>query len=223
MRVATPRGAVTAVLHGDGDVLVVLGPGAGAPYDSGFMRAASDHLEAAGLAVGRFNFPYAESGRKAPDPAPVLEATYAAVAGTLRRRRRWRAVVLGGKSLGGRIASQVVAAGEPADALLFLGYPLHPPGRPDRLRTAHLARVRVPMLFVQGSRDPFCPLDTLERVRADLTAATEVVVVDDGDHSFRLRRNSGRSDEEALAQACGAAAAWVWRTVAGRGDPSGER
>lgn len=111
--------------------------------------------------------------------------------------------------MGGRISSHVVSAGLKVDGLVFLGYPLHPPGRPDRVRDQHLYSIDSPMLFVQGTRDPFCPLNTLDNVRSKIPAPTEVAVIDDGDHSFKVRKSSGRSTMDAWTEAVGAVTNWT--------------
>ncbi|MFN2587373.1 MAG: alpha/beta family hydrolase [Actinomycetota bacterium] len=198
---------------GDGRAVVVLAHGAGAGMRSDFMTFMAKALAAARLLCVRFEFPYVRAGRKAPDKAPVLEGSYAAVAEHARRVADDRPLVLGGKSMGGRIASQAVAAGAPADGLVFHGYPLHPPGRPDRLRTAHLPDAGVPMLFVEGSRDPFCPLETLRGVLDELALDAEVAVVDGGDHSFKVRSSSGRTTREAWAEAAARTVAWIDRKL----------
>lgn len=211
MKLDTAAGAVSAARDGPGDarVAVVLGHGAGAGMDSDFMVAMARGLAERHIAVWRFNFAYVERGRRAPDRQDVLERTYADVVEHVRAREGAAKLVLGGKSLGGRIASHVVASGTRADGLLFLGYPLHPPGRPDRIRDAHLRAIETPMLFVEGTRDPFCPLDTLERVLATLAAPADVAVIEDGDHSFKVRKSSGRGTPEAWAEVVDAAAAWT--------------
>ncbi len=175
------------------------------------MEFVASELAARAVRVTRFNFAYVEARKKTPDRQPVLETTYAAVLEHVRREERPQRLFLGGKSLGGRIASHVVAGGLAADGLVFLGYPLHPPGRPDRLRSAHLNEISVPMLFVEGTRDPFCPLETLEKVRADFTAPVEIAVIDGGDHSLRTRKSSGRSTEEAWGEAVEQVADWIRR------------
>ena len=207
----TPAGPVSAVFDGPKDAasLLVLAPGAGADIHSDFMSFFADCLGGNGLRVCRFNFRYLEMGRKAPDRQPVLESTYAAVAGFLAAEPG--RVYLGGKSMGGRIASHVAASGTACDGLVFLGYPLHPPGKPEKLRDAHLHDVKVPMLFVEGTRDPFCPLTTLETVRAELPAPSEVHVIEGGDHSLKVPKSSGRSAQDAWAEACSAIAAWIGR------------
>jgi uncharacterized protein len=184
---------------------VVLGHGAGAGMKSDFMETIAQALGSRGIRVCRFNFPYMEQGRKAPDRQPVLEEAFERVVQAMAPKGR--CLVLGGKSLGGRIASHV-AAGVGARGLVFLGYPLHPPGRPDRIRDAHLKDLDVPMLFVEGTRDPFCPLETLDRVRAGISHS-DLTVIQDGDHSLKVRKSSGRSTEEAWAEAAGACADWI--------------
>lgn len=207
----TPHGSVSALLQGpgDADTLIVLAPGAGAGITHPFMESVAQGLSDKGLRVGRFNFVYLEQGKKSPDRQPILEETYRSAVEALAPEREARKLVLGGKSMGGRIASHVVEDGLKADGLVFLGYPLHPPGRPERIRDKHLHDIKIPMLFVEGTRDPFCPLDTLEKVRAELSAPTELFVVDDGDHSFKVRKSSGRSTEEALNEVVAKVAEWV--------------
>lgn len=177
---------------------------------SDFMRETAGRLGEDGYRVCRFNFHYSEIGRRSPDRQSVLEVTYRAVIDEVAGG--FHTVVIGGKSMGGRIASTVAAAGARVDGLVLLGYPLHPPGRPEKIRKAHLGDVTVPMLFVEGTRDPFCPLGTLEEVLADVTAPTEVVVIEDGDHSFKVRKSSGRSTPDAWAEAAGAVAGWLRAT-----------
>ncbi|MBW3595611.1 MAG: dienelactone hydrolase family protein [Actinobacteria bacterium] len=211
-KIDTPAGPVSVAFDGphESRVLLVLAPGAGAPMDSDFMRDVASMIAADGVRVCRFNFVYQELGRKAPDRQNVLEDTYRAVIGGLRPDTA--TLVAGGKSLGGRIASMVAAAGADVDGLVFLGYPLHPPGKPERIRKSHLPSISVPMLFVEGTRDPFCPLATLEDVRAELTAPNEVAVIDDGDHSFKVRKTSGRSTSDSWAEVAAATATWLRET-----------
>src|SRR5262245_12036930 len=131
------------------DTAVVLAPGAGSDMRHPWLVAVADALSQRGFSTVRFNFPYKERRGRIPDPAPVLEACYRAVLAQLREDRELdaRRLMIGGKSMGGRMASHLAAAGEPVDGLLFLGYPLHPAGKPDKLRVAHLGRISVPMLF----------------------------------------------------------------------------
>lgn len=184
--------------------------------DSDFMAAIAQGLAAHGLRVCRFEFPYMRAGRKAPDRQEVLEAAYLAALDRLDAETASELpLLLGGKSLGGRIASHVVGRTSAA-GLVFLGYPLQPPGKPQQARTANLAAVSVPMLFVQGSRDPFCPLPALERFLATHRGPTELAVIEGGDHSFKPPRASGRSAQEAWQEAVDAVARWTLSVASGR-------
>jgi predicted alpha/beta-hydrolase family hydrolase len=138
-----------------------------------------------GIACLRFNFPYKERGSKAPDPPPVLLDAWRSA---FRQAQELGGPVwVSGKSMGGRIGSMAVAEGMPAVGLVFLGYPLHPPGKPERLRDAHLEDVGVPMLFIQGTRDSFARWDLLERVVKRLDDRAVLYPIEGGDHSFRVR------------------------------------
>jgi len=172
---------------------LILGHGAGAGQRSAFMVSMSRALAALGIDVVTFNFLYTEQQRRIPDRAPVLEACYRSVIDAVRREiesARAR-LFIGGKSMGGRIATQVAAADRdlPVAGLILLGYPLHPPGRPDQRRDRHLPSVGRPMLFVQGSRDGFGTPAELSPVLAPLDQKATLHVVDGGDHSFKLSRN----------------------------------
>jgi uncharacterized protein len=210
-KVETARGPVSLRVDGspDAPALVVLAHGAGAGLDSDFMAFMADALVDHGLQVARFNFAYIEQGRKSPDKADVLEETFRAVIDSLADERAGKKLVLGGKSMGGRIASQVVAAGTEADGLVFHGYPLHPPGKPERMRDEHLRSIGVPMLFIEGTRDPFCPLPTLEKVLEKVPAPTEMAVIDGGDHSYKVRKSSGRTTKDAWTEAADATTRFV--------------
>ena len=150
-------------------------------------------LAARGIDTVTFNFLYTEQRRRVPDPNGRLEACFRAVIGAVRNRMSaGEKLTIGGKSMGGRIASQVAAAGlGDLAGLVFLGYPLHPPGRPDRLRAAHLGQVKAPMLFVQGSRDAFGTPDELQPIIKELDPSADLYVVEGGDHSFRVPRTLG--------------------------------
>ena len=207
----SPHGPGAGLMEGplDAPCLVVLAPGAGAPMTHEFMEVMAKGLAARSLRVCRFDFLYQRAGRRSPDRQPVLEDTYRAVVEGLSSERHGKLLVAGGKSMGGRIASHIAATGAPVDGLLFLGYPLHPPGRPDKLRDRHLYDVMAPMLFVEGDRDPFCPLDTLEVVRERLPGPSEVAVIADGDHSFRVRKSSGRTTPQAWDEVIERSGAWI--------------
>ena len=194
--IETSRGETAALLAvpAGAHALVALGHGAGAGMGSPFMQGIARALRDAGVATLLFDFPYMHAGRRSPDPAPALVATWRAVAAAAGERTDLP-IVVGGKSLGGRIASIAVSEGMAAHGLVFLGYPLHPPGRPDRVRDEHLDRVSVPMLFVQGTRDAFARPDLLAAVLGRLGDRARIVTVDGGDHSFRVpggERDGGR-------------------------------
>ena len=207
----TPAGDVSVKFDGPASApaWLVLAHGAGADMSHPFMETVAADLGARGIRVCRFNFVYMEMGRKAPDRQPVLEQTYLSVVRRVREESGRARLFAGGKSMGGRIASHVSALGEPLDGLVFLGYPLHPPGRPERIRDAHLPDVTAPMLFVEGTRDPFCPLETLDTVLERLDTPTEVAVIEDGDHSFKVPKSSGRTSKEALTEVVEVVAGWI--------------
>lgn len=195
---------VTGALHrpaggGDPVVAVALAHGAGNDMDHPLLTHLAAGLAGAGHAALRFNFPYREQGRKSPDGQKVLEATWLAAAAALREALEPTvpAVLAAGKSMGGRVASQLAADGRLAvDGLVLLGYPLHAPGKKDRPRDAHLYALTCPLLFFNGTRDSLCDRPTLERVLAAVSAPWELEVIEGGDHSFRLPKGATLSPRE---------------------------
>ena len=179
--------------------MLILAHGAGADQHHRFMVAFAEGLAARGVEVVTFNFPYTEAKRGAPDKPPVLQACWRDVIAAVRPSLRGRKLAIGGKSMGGRIASMVAAQAPVADALVFLGYPLHPPKRPDQLRSKHLPEIAAPMLFVQGTRDPFGGPDELRPILSGLPATIHEVA--GGDHSFAVLKKSGRTEAEVFAEA----------------------
>ena len=190
---------------------LVLAHGAGADMNHEFMAYFAEELGSDSLAVARFNFRYIEAGRRSPDKQPVLEDTYRDVVQEIIDDRSLQRLFIGGKSMGGRIGSHIVASGTKANGLVYLGYPLHPPGRPERIRDVHLGDIKAPQLFVEGTRDPFCPLDTLAEVIGKRKLKADVVVIDDGDHSLKVRKSSGRSTKQAWDEAIEAITTWIGR------------
>jgi predicted alpha/beta-hydrolase family hydrolase len=186
-RIETPQGPVSAILEGaEGGPVLVMAQGAGGTMRTALLDGFAAGLAAAGVACLRFNFAYSEAGKRSPDREPALRAVWAAAfeRGTGLGGPVWA----GGKSMGGRIASMMVADGElEAAGLVLVGYPLHPPGKPDRIRDKHLDRVDVPMLFLQGTADPFARWDLLTGVLERLGNRGTLRPVDGGDHSFRVR------------------------------------
>ena len=200
------------------DLTLILAHGAGAPQTHPFMTAFARGLSSRGVRVVTFNFSYMERGRRVPDPGARLEACWRAVIAEVRKRQpdTGSRLFVGGKSMGGRIASQVVArdtrdgTSSGVDGLILLGYPLHPPGRPEKLRDAHLPSIDVPMLFVQGSRDAFGTPDELRPVLAGCSSA-ELFVVDGGDHSFRVRGKNAPTEAEIHSTVQDAIIGWCGR------------
>jgi len=193
-------------------ITLILGHGAGANQTSPFMVTFATALASRGIDIVTFNFLYSEHGRRIPDPTSRLEMCHRSVIDAVRDRRKSNAerLAIGGKSMGGRIASQVAAAGAGELAgLVFLGYPLHPPGRSDRLRDAHLPAVKAPMLFVQGSRDAFGTPDELQPIIARLRPAAELYVVEGGDHSFKVPKRAGVGQQEVYAAIQDYVAEWL--------------
>jgi predicted alpha/beta-hydrolase family hydrolase len=196
----TRDAAVTALVYSASeprvDATLILAHGAGAGQHSAFMTTFARALAGLGVDAVTFNFLYTEQQRRIPDRRPALEACYAAVCAAVRGEveSAERALFIGGKSMGGRIATHVAAAGlvEPLRGIVLLGYPLHPPGRPGDRRDSHLPDVKCPMLFVQGSRDAFGTPAELESVIPTLKAPASVHEVTGGDHSFKVSTNASR-------------------------------
>jgi len=200
-------------------VTLILGHGSGVGQTSDFIVRFAHGLAARGIDVITFNFLYREQGRRIPDPNDRLEACWRAVIDAVRERMKSGAheLAIGGKSMGGRIASQVAASGVGDLAgLVFLGYPLHPPGRPDRLRAKHLPDIKAPMLFVQGSRDTFGTPDELRPIIAPLEPPADLYVVEDGDHSFKVRKRAGVGQQDIYRAIQDHIAAWLREVVAVR-------
>ncbi|PIW25754.1 MAG: alpha/beta hydrolase [Rhodospirillales bacterium CG15_BIG_FIL_POST_REV_8_21_14_020_66_15] len=183
---------------------IALAHGAGAPMDSPFMEAFTEGLAARGLRCARFEFPYMAQRRvdgvkRPPNPARVLLETWREVIAEIGREN----LVVGGKSMGGRVASMVAAEleaeGAPVRGVVCLGYPFHPPGKPEKLRTAHLQSLRTPTLICQGARDPFGTAAEVPAYR--LPKAIRLCWLPDGDHGFKPRKASGRTERQNWDQA----------------------
>ncbi len=200
---------ISVSLHGEGKCAVVLGPGAGGTRSTPQLLAAAASLDPARYTTLLFNFPYQEARRKFPDPAEVCEQTVGVVAAHARGVLGARKVVLGGRSMGGRMASQAVAKGLVCDGLAFLAYPLHPPGQETKLRDAHLGAVRVPMLFLQGTRDEFARLDLLKATVGRLGANSELALFEDADHSFKTPRGAASNSKQTEAAVFARLARWL--------------
>jgi predicted alpha/beta-hydrolase family hydrolase len=197
-------------------VTLILGHGAGADQTSNFMVTFAGELATRGIDTVTFNFLYKEQSRRIPDPTAKLEACYHAVIKAVRDRNSssGNRLAIGGKSMGGRIASQVAAAGTGDLAgLVFLGYPLHSPGRSDRLRASHLPQVKAPMLFVQGSRDAFGTPEELRPIISQLEPSADLYVVEGGDHSFKIPKSAGVRQQDVYRAIQDRIETWLRATI----------
>lgn len=189
----------------------VMAHGAGNDMNNPLLCFVHTGLASEGLLTIRFNFPYKEQGKKAPDVAAKLERSFRALLmhvhdeETLKPRR----LFIGGKSMGGRIASHLAAQGEKVAGLIFLGYPLHPPSQPHKLRIAHLKEVSCPMLFISGSKDPFCQLNVLKQALKPLKVKTDLHIIEGGDHSFQVPQRAGRTEKEVWQEIVGVISQWI--------------
>jgi predicted alpha/beta-hydrolase family hydrolase len=211
--VAVGEHNVTAVFdpatRGTAQPAFLFAHGAGGNMADRGMLVLTELLRGLGIHVVRFNFPYAERNSRRPDPMPLLTDCIAAVAARARREidaTRW---VLGGRSMGGRAASMLVADGFACDGLLLLAYPLHPAGHPEKLRDAHLPRIATPVLCFNGTRDPLCERALMDAVVARLASNWTMHWLDGADHSFHVTKSSGRDDAAVLDEIGTATSAWL--------------
>jgi len=189
--------------------LFVCAHGAGGSMSDRGMLATANALREQGIGVVRFNFLYKERSRGRPDPMPVLMETTAAVVARVREELSPERLVIGGRSMGGRAASMLAADGYAADGLLLLAYPLHPAGHPEKLRDAHLAKIRMPVLAFSGTRDPLCTPELMERALQTVTAPWDMRWIDGADHSFHVLKSSGTNDEAVMDALAASSAAWL--------------
>ena len=186
------------------EIGVVLGHGAGGNMHAPFLRYFHEAIAETGYPCLKFNFFYSEARRKVPDNRKVLISCYEEAMNAMPCKR----IVIGGKSMGGRIASYL-GAGEGVSGLLFLGYPLHPPGKLDQLRDEHLFSIRKPMLFVSGTKDPFARFDLLESTIGKIGDYATPYYVPDGGHSFEVPKKSGKSEAIVLSSVRDAILEWL--------------
>ena len=195
----------------DARLLYVLAHGAGAGMRHPFLESISQRLAEQGIATLRYQFPYMERRSRRPDPPAVAAATVRAAVAEAARIAPDLPLVAGGKSFGGRMTSTAQAE-EPLPGvrgLVFLGFPLHPPGRPDDKRAEHLAHVQVPVLFLQGTRDDFAALKLLQPLVKGLGERATLHLVEGGDHSFRVLTKSGRSEGEVMGEVVSTIVEWA--------------
>jgi predicted alpha/beta-hydrolase family hydrolase len=190
-----------------------VGHGAGAGQNSPFMVRTAEGLAARGIAAATFDFPYMTARKSGPDRPPVLEQAWRDAIARARTELAGLPLFIGGKSMGGRIASQVASQGvEGVSGLVFLGYPLHPPGKPEQRRDAHLPAIAQPMLFVQGSRDPF---GTADEIRALLPALQHATLheIPNGDHSFKVSGRGAPKPDQVLNGILDMVKSWIFERV----------
>lgn len=195
----------------DAKALLVLAHGAGAGMRHPFLEKISELLGERGVATYRYEFAYMEKGSGRPDPPAVAQARVREAVGEAAGAVPGVPLFAGGKSFGGRMTSQAQAA-DPLPGvrgLVFLGFPLHPPGRPGTSRADHLDEVKIPMLFLQGTRDEFAGLDLLRPVVQGLGERATLHLIDDGDHSFKVRKKSGRSEADVMNDLATQIASWA--------------
>jgi uncharacterized protein len=193
--------------------LLVLAHGAGAGMNHPFLEKLALELSAVGVASFRYQFPYMEQRRRVPDRPPVLTATVRAAVRTAEETSPDLPILAGGKSMGGRMTSQAAAEHPPefrsVRGLVFFGFPLHPPGRPGTKRAEHLAQVRTPMLFLQGTRDQFADLTLLRPICANLGDRASLHVIETADHSFHVLKSSGKTDAQVVRELAQSVRAWA--------------
>jgi len=182
-------------------VVFVCAPGAGGHKDDRAMLATAAALDAHGLEVVRFNFPYRERGARRPDPMPTLRSAFESVVARARGDFPQCKLIIGGRSMGGRVATLLAADGFACDGLLLFAYPLHPAGQPEKLRDAHLPRIEVPVLCFNGTRDALCRRDLMERALETVTTEWQMRWIDGADHSLK--------SERPMHEMADAVAAWV--------------
>lgn len=189
---------------------LILGHGAGGSMDTPFMQYFLDRLSALGICVTEFNFRYMESGRKAPAPRAQLEAEYRAVIEySLDEIYPDMPIFVGGKSMGGRISSYIAGEYSRIIGLVFLGYPLHPPGKPSTERAEHLYSMQKPMLFVSGSKDKLASLDLLQDTIKKLGEYGTLFLVEDADHSLKVLKRASLTTEQVWNRSCGEILNWM--------------
>jgi uncharacterized protein len=195
--------------NGDRSTVFVCAHGAGGNMADKGMLTVTRALGERGLDIVRFNFLYKEKHSNRPDPMPRLKETTSAVVAYVRAELNPRKLIIGGRSMGGRAASMLAADGFDCAGLLLLAYPLHPPGRLDQLRDAHLPAIRAPVLCANGTRDPFCTPELMNKAIERVTTRWQMLWLDGADHSFHVLKSSGRTDADVVAQVADAAQAWI--------------
>jgi len=214
LTIALPSGGTVSgllLMPGSAKACYVFAHGAGAGMNNAFMEAIARGLAERGIASLRFNFPFMEQGSKRPDSPATAHAAIRAAVAEAARRMPGMPLFAGGKSYGGRMSTQAQAA-EPlpgVKGIVLVGFPLHPAGKPSIERAAHLADVKLPMLFLQGTRDALADLELITQTAASLGKKTSLHIVDGADHAFHVLVRSGRTDAQVREELCDTMAAWM--------------
>ena len=191
------------------DVVFVCAHGAGGNMNDRGMLKLAEELHSRQLSVVRFNFLYKEKKSGRPDPMPRLEECFAAVVARVREELCPRVLIIGGRSMGGRAASMMAAKGFACDGLLLFAYPLHPAGQPEKLRDAHLASIKVPILCFNGTRDALCTPELMEVALKTVKTRWEMHWLAGADHSFHVLKSSGRTDAQVLEEIGETTGPWI--------------
>ena len=193
----------------DQRAVLILAHGAGGNMNDRSVLSTANALRGHGFGVVRFNFLYKEKKSSRPDPMPRLKDCYSAIVERVRNELSPETLIIGGRSMGGRAASMLAADGFDCDGLLLLAYPLHPPGKPEQLRDAHLPAIKVPVVCFNGTRDPFCTPSLMESVLKRLDDNWEMHWVEGADHSFHVLKSSGKTDSQVMDEIADASRRWL--------------
>ncbi len=219
-RIKVGEGDVSAVYEaattGHEGTVFVCAHGAGGSISDRGTLASAQAMRDAGFGVVRFNFPYKERKSGRPDAMPTLMNATAEVVAFTRRELAPARLMIGGRSMGGRAASMLAADGFDADGLLLHAYPLHPAGQPEKLRDAHLTRIQMPVLCINGTRDELCTPTLMFKALTTVTAPWQMHWVEGADHSFHVLKSSGRTDALVMAEICAVAAEWRAKQIGAR-------
>lgn len=200
--------------------IVVLAHGSGSHMEHKTIEWLAGILRECGVSVVRFNFLYRAHGKSLPDKMPLLIETFRAVTSSVRERLAPERLIVGGHSMGGRVATMMEAESQSSDGLLLFGYPLHPPGKEHKLRDAHLAAIRTPTLQLNGSDDTLCVPEIMERIVAGLDPKVwQLTWIEGADHSYAVKRSSGRTREDAESDIRGAVSSWLDSAIVCSSNP----
>jgi predicted alpha/beta-hydrolase family hydrolase len=191
------------------DTVFVCAHGAGGNMNDGGMQKMAKALVSKGVNLVRFNFLYKEKKSGRPDAMPKLQDCFAAVVDKTRAELNPTKLIIGGRSMGGRAASMMAADGYDCDGLLLYAYPLHPAGQPEKLRDAHLPRIKVPVLCFNGTRDALCTPELMEEALKTVTTAWTMQWIEGADHSFHVLKSSGRTDAEVMNDIADTSSTWL--------------